>query len=433
MLIAASALAAVPARAASVVDVRIAAGSAGTRVTVALSQPAAFHVFTLSGPDRVVVDFRDLSWRAIDAGDDVGGGLVSKVRHGPFDPHTLRLVLDLSGPARVAGATLRPGAPARFVLDLQPSDAAAFTAALHRAVDGGPDSGPDGAAPVAATASATPAARPADPPAAPFLPPVPPDEGASLRVPVALRPPVRPAPPTPVAPAGKPLIALDAGHGGIDPGTTGVGGLYEKTITLATARAVAAVLEASGRYHVMLTRDSDVFVPLFQRVAKARSAHANLFISLHADSASSSDADGASIYTLSDKASDREAAVLAAKENRSDAIAGVNLENQNDQVASILISLAQRATINQSSLFAGDLVHEMRADRIRLRARPHLEAGLAVLTAADTPAVLIEMGYLSNPVDAKLLTEDSHRRVIARAILAAVDDFFRAKAPQPKS
>ena len=222
---------------------------------------------------------------------------------------------------------------------------------------------------------------------------------------------------------GKPMIALDPGHGGVDPGATGYNGAHEKDITLATAREVRRQLEATGRYRVMMTRDEDEFIPLRERVARARDAGAQLFISLHADSIVGSQVRGMSIYTLSDKASDHEAETLAAKENRSDAIGGIDLSHENDQVATILIDLAQRDTRNHSHHFAGLVLHEV--GRIqKLLPKPDRSAGFAVLTAPDVPSVLIEMGYLSSPQDVGLLTQADHRQRLAGALVRAIDSYF---------
>jgi len=236
-------------------------------------------------------------------------------------------------------------------------------------------------------------------------------------------PPKRPSSRTDV----RRVIVLDPGHGGVDPGAISVTGAFEKDLTLAMAQAVRDQLVASGRYRVVLTRDSDVFLRLRDRVAKAREAGAELFISLHADSIGSTDVRGMSIYSLSENASDREAATLAARENRADALDGINLTAENDEVVNILISLAQRDTMNQSRRFANMLVDEM-GRQSRLVPRPHRSAGFAVLTAPDIPSVLIEMGYLSSPQDAKLLSQTEHRARMARSLLRSVDGYFAARS-----
>jgi len=238
-----------------------------------------------------------------------------------------------------------------------------------------------------------------------------------------------PPPPAPASkprrapPPGKPMIALDPGHGGVDPGATGINGIHEKDITLATARELRRQLEATGRYRVMLTRDEDEFVPLRERVARARQAGADLFMSLHADSIARADVRGLSIYTQSDKSSDHEADTLAAKENRADAIGGIDLSHENDQVATILIDLAQRDTRNHSRRFATLALREA-AHVIRLLPQPDRSAAFAVLTAPDVPSVLIEMGYLSSMEDAALLTQPQHRQHLSAALVHAIDGYF---------
>jgi N-acetylmuramoyl-L-alanine amidase len=259
--------------------------------------------------------------------------------------------------------------------------------------------------------------------APPSSPPPPAPASPSPQAAASVPPAASPAKPHRGAPSGKPMIALDPGHGGVDPGATGYNGAHEKDITLATAREVRRQLEATGRYRVMMTRDEDEFIPLRERVARAREAGAQLFISLHADSIVGSQVRGMSIYTLSDKASDHEAETLAAKENRSDAIGGIDLSHENDQVATILIDLAQRDTRNHSHHFAGLVLHEV--GRIqKLLPKPDRSAGFAVLTAPDVPSVLIEMGYLSSSEDVGLLTQADHRQRLAGALVRAIDSYF---------
>ena len=207
------------------------------------------------------------------------------------------------------------------------------------------------------------------------------------------------------------------------PGRPSASGTYEKEITLAMALEMKRQLEASGRYRVVLTRDSDVFIRLRDRIEIARAAKADLFISLHADAHGTRDLRGASVYTLSEQASDAEAAALAAKENKSDVIAGIDLSNENEVVTNILIDLAQRETKNLSARFAAVLVDELKRDTLLLR-NTHRFAGFAVLKAPDVPSVLIELGYLSSREDEAELRSAKHRTKVASAIMRAVDGFF---------
>jgi N-acetylmuramoyl-L-alanine amidase len=227
------------------------------------------------------------------------------------------------------------------------------------------------------------------------------------------------------------VIVLDPGHGGNDPGTIGTSGLYEKNVVLAAAREMARQFNATGRYRTVLTRNGDTYIPLRDRVGRARLAKAELFISLHADSHPSHWTHGASVYTLSEAASDREAAALAAKENKADIVAGVDFRGKSPEIASILIDLSQRDTINLSRTFAGILVDSLGRHGIGLLAHSHRHAGFAVLTAPDTPAVLLEMGYLSNRADERLLVQQGHLRRLAAAAVDAADRYFASRPPAP--
>jgi N-acetylmuramoyl-L-alanine amidase len=221
------------------------------------------------------------------------------------------------------------------------------------------------------------------------------------------------------------LIALDPGHGGVDPGALGYNGTKEKGVVFTIARQVKAQLEAGGRYRVMLTRVSDQFVPLRERVARAQAAKADLFLSMHADSHPDSSVRGASVYTLSEDATDREAAALAARENQADAMAGgMRLADKSDNVASTLVAMSQRGTVNDSRRLAETIVRTFGHNGVRLLPHSHRQAGFAVLTSPDIPAALVEMGYLSNPQDEKLLTVRQHQASLARALRASVDAHF---------
>jgi N-acetylmuramoyl-L-alanine amidase len=227
-------------------------------------------------------------------------------------------------------------------------------------------------------------------------------------------------------PAPKPrLIALDPGHGGHDPGALGRGGTPEKGVVIAVARDLAHELQAGGRYRVMLTRTSDTYVPLRERVARAQEAKADLFLSIHADSHPDPEVRGASVYTLSEAGSDREAEALAARENRSDPTI-----QPSSTVARTLVAMAQRGTVNDSCKFADVIVGTFGRSGIRLLPRTHRQAGFAVLTSPDIPAALVELGYLSNRSDEKLLTVRPHQMALARALRASMDAYY---APRPRA
>lgn len=242
---------------------------------------------------------------------------------------------------------------------------------------------------------------------------------------IALDPPA-PGPPRPriVGTAGRPLVVIDPGHGGHDPGAVASEqALREKDVTLAVARAVRDELVRGGRARVALTRDDDRFLVLEERTEIARALKADLFISIHADAATVPGATGVTLYTLSEVASDRAAAALAARENRADVIAGVRLGRQSSDVSSILVDLAQRGTIAESSRFVS-LVRREAGDALPFRTNYHRMAGFAVLKAPDVPAVLLEIGYITNADDAKRIASSEGRRAIAQAIRRATDVYF---------
>ncbi|RYY41922.1 MAG: N-acetylmuramoyl-L-alanine amidase [Sphingomonadales bacterium] len=225
--------------------------------------------------------------------------------------------------------------------------------------------------------------------------------------------------------ADRPLVVIDAGHGGHDPGSTSIwGGRPEKDAALAIAKAVRDQLVASGRVRVAMTRESDRFIVLGERREIARRMKADLFISIHADSApNSAEAHGATIYTLSDVASDRVAAQLAARENRADVLNGVDLGAENTDVSSILVDLTQRETMNVSSIFAGLLQREM-SPLVQFKSTFHRFAGLIVLKAPDVPSVLIECGYMSNLDDSQKLFSKEGQEDIAVGVRNAVIAHF---------
>jgi len=250
---------------------------------------------------------------------------------------------------------------------------------------------------------------------------------------VAKPPSAKPAPTIASLIAPKPTIVIDAGHGGMDPGAESIAGYHEKEVTLATARLLRRELEQTGRYRVVLTRDSDVYLKLHERVALARAAHGSLFISLHADSigggglqqASDRITRGASIYTLSETASDAESERYAQRENRADAIGGVDLGDESDDVAGILVDLTFRETVNDGNRLAEMMVQSLDRHGVALLPRaPHRSAGFAVLKSPDIPSVLIEMGYLSDIADARDLVDPDHQTRIARAIADGIGRYF---------
>jgi N-acetylmuramoyl-L-alanine amidase len=222
-----------------------------------------------------------------------------------------------------------------------------------------------------------------------------------------------------------PLVMLDPGHGGKDPGAIGVSGTYEKHVSLASALELKHLLEAGGHYRVALTRARDVFVPLDERVARAQAQGAALFVSMHADALADHQVRGASIYTLSNTASDAQTAALAQRENSADRYGGPAL-SASPEVARILASLVRRETAVGSVRLARDLVGSLDQD-VPMLPNPERHAGFVVLKAADIPSVLVEMGFMSNPRDEAQLRRADHRKLVAVAMKRAVDAFFTAR------
>lgn len=405
-----------------------------TRFVLDLDQSVPFRVFTLADPYRVIVDLPELDWRAADAVIQRPVGAIQSFRHGMFRPGNARIVLDLTGPAAVREAFVIPprdGAGWRFVLDLEPVSHAVFMQTqgtppestldkMIAAVPGRPQ-----AAPAVAQATVQPqlAHETPQPQGQAQAQAQPAPQLASL--PTAPAPDKRPL-------NRRPVVVIDPGHGGVDPGAISVSGMHEKTLTLMMARQAKATIERYGRYKVVLTRDKDIFVPLRERVSRARAAGADLFISLHADAIADSSIAGLSVYTLSEKASDKEAAALADKENKADLIAGLDLSHESPEITNILIDLAQRETMNLSAGFASDMVDEISRVTKLLR-NTHRFAGFAVLKAPDVPSVLVEMGYLSNEREEQLLRTPAYRAKLADALARSVDRYFMnvQKAQRP--
>ena len=222
------------------------------------------------------------------------------------------------------------------------------------------------------------------------------------------------------------VVVIDPGHGGADPGAHGKNGTKEKEVVLAFAKEFARQLRETGRYKVYLTRDDDTFIPLRERVAIAKRYGADLFVSVHADAISKSNVSGMSVYTLSENASDKEAAALARKENLSDVIAGVDISHENPEVSLYLIELAQRATKNESARFARSMISYAGQQTSLLR-RTHRFAGFRVLKAPDTPSVLVELGFLTNESDERQLNSPAWRKRVAGSFVRAVDSYFGAR------
>jgi N-acetylmuramoyl-L-alanine amidase len=218
------------------------------------------------------------------------------------------------------------------------------------------------------------------------------------------------------------MVVIDPGHGGIDPGAIGLSGVYEKNLVLAMATDLARRLAATRRFRVAMTRHTDEFVPLGERVARARAWRADLFLSVHADALPEATLRGLSVYTLSSKASDREAAALAESQNQ-EIVGGVRLSRKPSEIGDILIDLAQRQTGNASLVLARDVVRVL-GHRVKLLDNPQRSAGFVVLTAPDVPSALVETGCLSNPVEERLLQQSSYQQRLVRGLTQAIDAYF---------
>lgn len=436
VLLAAIGLGAQTAHAFSVNDIRFGTHPEKVRMVVDLSEAKAFRTFAMENPSRLIIDMPSFDWNVGNVGR-AQGATVSSIRQGALQPGIGRIVIDFQHPIKIDAAFILPrdpGAnkPDRLVVDFTRTTPQGFAAAHGKVF--GKLQVPGDSNPVMASAASTTMTLPAETIAAPNRNTVAVAEVEDLPLPVVAQtsaaapiPERKPANDEPLkAPTSgkKPLIVIDAGHGGVDPGALGANGVYEKQITLNMAKALKEELEASGRYRVLLTREKDTYLKLYKRVEFARMNHADLFISLHADSIGKSNVSGASIYTLSEKASDEQTALLADRENRADLIAGMDLDTNDEQVATILVDLTMRDTMNQSKFFANKLVTHMDDGSIKMLDNPHRYAGFAVLKAPDIPSVLIEMGFMSNPKEANQLNKPEYRRTLARSLAKGIDGYF---------
>ncbi len=403
---------AMPAYALDVSNARYGVHPDKTRFVLETSEIADFRVFTMESPYRIVLDMPAFSWRGAPLMANGKAG-VKAVRMGSVSDGVSRIILEFGNPVSVLNAFSIPpqdGKPSRLVVDFAPASAGDFKAAQSR-VFGTMTAGEGVERQMAAMENSQAAA------------PVVHDAPMKLQA-VSQNEDPQDLRAQPNAP--KPLIVLDPGHGGQDPGARGANGVDEKNVVLNLARELKNQLEASGRYRVMMTRESDVFIKLANRVKFARDHGADLFVSIHADSLDKPHVQGASVYTLSDKASDEQTEKLAARENRSDLIAGLDLSTEDEDVVSILMDLAMRDTMNQSRYFAGAIVDNFGNHDMKLLERPHRYAGFAVLKAPDVPSVLIEAGFMSNSAEAAMLSNPEHRARVARAIRAGIDTYFQA-------
>jgi len=356
-------------------DARIEQSGETVRLTMMLSSVVAVEAWVQAAPDRVIVEMPSTNFQ-IQSNTRKSVGFVGGYRYGLFTADKARIIIDLSQPATISKVEVKPvrGGFGEFSVELKKATRADFLAEAGKA-----------------KAQAQGAAQP----------------------PLAAKP----------AGETRRTVVIDPGHGGIDPGTM-VSSISEKAVVLAFGKALKEQLEAGDRYRVVMTRDDDRFVSLSDRVRMGRNEQADLFISIHADSLmQAQDVRGATVYTRSERATDAEAAKLAAKENEADAAAGLETREEVQDVAGILMDLARRETRTFTGVFARNLVEKL-GGSIKMHKIPLRSARFWVLSAPDVPSVLIELGYMSSPKDAELLNSPEWRGKAVTAVSAAIDSYF---------
>jgi N-acetylmuramoyl-L-alanine amidase len=363
--------------AAEVRAIRIAATDTGTRVVLDLSAPAKHKAFLLDDPHRIVLDVAKSSLNsALPAVD----GTVTAIRSGNLPHNGLRLVFEVKGAVTIQTATVAPTGEAgdRLILDIN-APGAARTVAVTAAVP---------AAPVAI--------RPAHAPS---------ETGRDI------------------------IIAVDAGHGGVDPGASGRRGTHEKDVVLDIAKALAGRINEEPGMKAVLTRDGDYFISLRERNARARRAKADLFVSIHADSIADPDVSGSSVYVLSDRGATSEAARwLAERENAADLKGGIKLDDKDAVLANVLLDLSQTASISASMVAADNVLKSL--DRLGEVRKPRVQqAGFVVLKSPDIPSMLVETAFISNRDDERKLSTPAHRGKLANAIFDGIEQYFQGNAP----
>lgn len=372
----------------SALTARIEALPDRSRLLFDLTGLPAVTAYPVANPPRIIVDLPQVLFRLeANAGLSPGDRLIKSYRFGIFAPGRSRVVIDLTGPAKILKADSEPAAGGpRLVVELAPTSAAYF------------------ASTVAEQARRQPAA-----PAPPTLPPQ----------------AVTPS-------ADKPMVVIDPGHGGLDMGATGKHGELEKDVVLEFALALRQKIEAGGKAHVLLTRDHDMFLPLGERVRIARENNASLFVSVHADTLAAAHVEGATVYTVSERASDAEAARMAEKENLADQAAGLESKTDADEVGDILFELTRRETRSYSRQFSHSLISFWK-EVGAINKNPNRSAGFVVLKAFDVPSVLLELGYLSSDNDLARLTSQEWRERAAQKTAEAVDAFFSKRGREARA
>lgn len=358
----------------------------GARLVFELTGRAPATAHPVANPPRIIVDLPEVVFRMdAKAGQAPTDRLIKSYRYGLFAPGRSRVVIDLASPAKIVKAESEAAeGGARLVIELAPTDAGRFAAAAAEF--------------------------------ARFAPPAPEQPAQAA------------APPTS---EDKPLVVLDPGHGGVDMGATGRHGELEKNIVFDFARALQSKIEAGGRLRVILTRNQDVFLPLAERVRIARDNSASLFLSLHADTLAEPHVEGATVYTVSAKASDAEAARIAEKENLADQAGGLESKQEAEEVGDILFELTRRETRAYSRRFSQSLIAFWK-EAGNLNKNPRRSAGFVVLKAYDVPSVLLELGYLSSEKDLARLTSSEWRERAAQKTSEAIEAFFSARTREAR-
>jgi N-acetylmuramoyl-L-alanine amidase len=442
---------------------QLSSGPTGTRAELRMDREAAYQLISLANPDRLVLDLPGSSLRS-GVRLPGGAGVVSAVRSGQPQPGTTRIVFDLTLPVTALKPHFEPGVDGpRLVLEWpddggQPAAAAIGPSSRTLGTAADPEAIMKGASPtVDASADATSrliASLPKPPVAAMPTPAAalpsrtiqdvqagaqPPASTTGAAGMLATAPPATTSyPPAPVKTmqdvmrrAGlRPLvIAIDAGHGGQDPGARGPSGSREKVITLAIARELARQVNATPGLKAYLTRDTDVFIPLTQRYQRARAAKADLFVSIHADSFTNPNANGSSVFVLSQRgASSQAARWLASQENAADLVGGVKLQDKDDTLASVLLDLSQSATMKASEDMASQVLGGLK--RLGRTHKGEVErANFVVLRSPDVPSMLVETAFISNPDEERRLNDPAHQSQLARAILTGVTTYFTRQPP----
>lgn len=350
-----------------------------TRVVLESNKPLKPKHFTLPTPPRFVMDFPTVSFKSSLAGINIPQkSIVKSLRQGHFKPGVVRMVLDLNKAAVASVFTIPPSKDYKFrlVIDLKPASK---------------------------------------------------EQIAKRKKEIVAKTPIKRKKPEIIAKTKKSekfVVVIDPGHGGVDPGAIGKYKTYEKNVVLQIAKRLQSELNKKKGVKAYLTREKDAFIPLADRVRFAQRKHADLFISLHADAHKNRKVNGGSVYVLSDKSSDKEAARLARQANEGDLIAGIDLSHESKDVQDILIDLTQRETMNKSALLAKEVITQM-GKVTKLRKKRIMFAGFKVLKAPEIPSILIELSYISNPRDEKLLKSRKHQTKLARSISKSVDSYIR--------